>query len=397
MNDRESTYRFVVYEADRAWTRWTDHCVRQADHVLMVGDAHSSPAPGELERHLVERWQRAHPPRRSLALVREGDGEPAGTEAWLRERPGVGHLHLRTGNPLDFRRLARTLTGRGIGLVLGGGGARGFAHVGVLRAIQELSIPVDLVGGTSIGSIIGAAHAMGMPWRDVLENVRRHFESLFDFTLPLVSILAGRKVARELRAAFGERRIEELGIPFFCVSTNLTRAMETVHDRGSVVSALRASISLPGVFPPVASNGDLLVDGGLLNNIPIDVMAETSSGGPVLAVDVSPEVDIGASEVVPTEISGFQVLWHWLNPLTKSKIDLPSIPHVLTRTALISSIASGRNKHAEKTASLYLKLPVEDWKILEFSALDEIVERGYQASIGPLSEWWERNRAELAG
>ena len=217
---------------------------------------------------------------------------------------------------------------------------------------------------------------------------RSQFSALFDPTLPLVSLLAGRRIGARLADAFGGAAIEDLAIPYFCVSTNLTRATEVVHRRGSLTRAVRASISLPGILPPVASEGDLLVDGGLTNNLPIDVMRDAVGGGRVVAVDVRPEVDMPAGDELTYEISGWRILWQRLNPFARAPPP-PYILNLLTRSSLIASIIAEREKHARNAASLYLKIPAGGVKPLEFDAIEEIADRGYDATRDVIASWWE--------
>jgi predicted acylesterase/phospholipase RssA len=389
LNEREAAYRYVVYEADPKWSGWSERSIRQADHVLVVADAHGDPALGENELRMRERGSTARAPEQSLVLLwRPGSPGPSDTARWLEPRDFARHYHVRGGESGDLARLARVLTGNAVGLVLGGGGARGFAHIGVLRALAEVGVPVDLVGGTSIGAILAAEVAMGLGPAEMGELARKQFASIFDPTLPLVSLLAGRRIGTRLTDAFGDIALEDLAIPFFCVSTNLTQATEVVHRRGLLANAVRASISLPGILPPVASGGDLLVDGGLTNNLPIDVMRDAVAGGRVVAVDVSPEVDMPAGEEAGYEISGWRILWQRLNPFTRAAPP-PYILNLLTRSSLIASIIAEREKHARSAASLYLKIPAEDVKLLAFDAIEEIADRGYEATRDAVASWWE--------
>jgi predicted acylesterase/phospholipase RssA len=253
--------------------------------------------------------------------------------------------------------------------------------------MAEVGAPVDLVGGTSIGAILAAQVAMGMSPAEMREFARTQFASLFDPTLPIVSLLAGRRIGRRLSDFFGSTELEDLAIPFFCVSTNLTQATEVVHRQGLLANAVRASISLPGILPPVASGGDLLVDGGLTNNLPIDVMRDALTGVHVVAVDVSPEVDMRAGEEIGHGISGWRILRQRLNPFTGSSPP-PYILNLLTRSSLIASIIAEREKNARATASLYLKIPAEDVKLLAFDSIDEIADRGYEAARDSVARWW---------
>ena len=370
--------------------------IRSGALQVKYSNASFGPAPSEVEKRLEQRWAGGRAPKRGLVLLHTGTEEPSGTAAWLRERSVEVHYHITRDSSADFARLARSLTGRAVGLVLSGGGARGFAHVGVIRALQAAGVPIDMVGGTSIGAIVAALCAMRLPPEQQIAICKRHFESIFDPTLPLVSVLAGRRSTGELNTRFGPLEIEDLPVPFFCVSTNLTRAIEMVHQRGPLASALRASISLPGIFPPVSREGDLLIDGGLLNNLPIDIMTRCTEGGPVVAVDVTPDVDLRASSDAMPELSGFKVLWQHINPFSQS-VSMPNIMSVLTRSTLVAGAVAARRRLREAETGLYLKIPVDDWKLLDFGPIDEISNRGFESSIEKVKDWWAELGEETSG
>jgi predicted acylesterase/phospholipase RssA len=287
----------------------------------------------------------------------------------------------------DFERLARTLAGRAIGLVFGGGGARGFAHLGVWRALEELNVPVDFVGGTSIGSIPAAGFAMRLTAQRATEISKQRFASVLDPTLPLVSLLAGRRIDSQIKGFFGERQIEDLPLPFFCIATNLTASEEMVHRSGSVSAAVRSSISIPGVLPPVAHQGHLLVDGGLINNVPADVMKGLVQGGPVIAVDVTPEVDLRQFDDLPHVLSGWGVLWDRVNPLRNAP-NVPYILNVLTRSTVVASAAAKQVSAGD--GGLYLRLPLDEWGMFDFASVEAIAERGYETSRDSIRDWWEQ-------
>lgn len=387
--EQETAHPVLVYVADREWSAWTRRAVRHADHVLYVGDARADPEPGALERRVEAQWEAGRVPRRSLVLLQAGGGRAfSGTSAWLADRDVDGFFHARPGARDDFRRLARLLTGRAVGLVLGGGGARGCAHIGVLMAMQELGIPVDAIGGTSMGALVAGLYALGHEPRALPDLCRAHTQRLLDPTLPIVSLLAGHRAGKAFSEVFRSWSIEDLALPYYCISTNLTRADEVQHRTGSLSHAVRASISLPGILPPVAHEGDLLIDGGLLNNIPVDVMAGVTGGGPVIAVDVSPDVDLRAEVDVGTEVSGWGVLWSRLNPFQK-RIPAPSILSVLGRSVVVGSILTQRQRLGRGEDELYLPLPVGAFGLLEFKAIDEIVKVGLESSREPLRVWGE--------
>jgi predicted acylesterase/phospholipase RssA/CRP-like cAMP-binding protein len=389
LNEQELAQAFVLYEADPVLSRWTERAVRQADHVLFVADAAASPAPGEVERGLHARWRATRAPRRSLVLLHGRDvAAPRDTAAFLAAREVDCLYHLGRDRDADYARLARCLTGTAIGLVLGGGGARGFAHLGVLRALAEAEVPVDWVAGTSVGAIIAALVAQRLSPDEALARCQEHFSALRDPTLPVVALLAGRRIRAKLERVFGAVAIEDLPLPYLCVSTNLSRAAQAVHERGPLARAIRASIALPGVLPPVSVGEDLHVDGGLVNNLPIDLMAAKPEIGAVIAVDVSAEVEMRAPPGGEVEASGWRMLWERIHP-GAARREMPSIMSLLTRSALVASVYWTRERRAAEAASLYLRIPMADLRLLAFDRIDEIVSRGYAAARDAIRAWSE--------
>jgi predicted acylesterase/phospholipase RssA/CRP-like cAMP-binding protein len=392
LNEQELRHRFVLYETAEPGSRWTERTLRQADHVLFVADPGGDPEARMVERHLADRTPGAQAPRASLVLVRSTHATPPEGTATLLDGGRIdAHYHVAMDSPADFARLARCLAGAAIGLVLGGGGARGFAHLGVLRALAESGVPVDWVGGTSIGAIIAALVAQGAAPEEALGRCRRHFQALKDPTLPLVALLAGRRIRARLEDAFGAVAIEDLPLPYLCISTNLTRAAQAVHERGPLARAIRASISLPGILPPMRLDADLHVDGGLVNNLPIDVMATKPEIGAVIAVDVGAELEMGAPAGFEPELSGWRVLWERFAP-RPGRGRPPTIMSVLTRSSFVASVYWARERHTAEQASLYLRVPVADLRLLAFERIDDIAARGYDSTREAIKAWWEARR-----
>ncbi|MCG8420325.1 MAG: patatin-like phospholipase domain-containing protein [Proteobacteria bacterium] len=394
--EQENNHRYVVYQADSHWSPWSDRAIRHADHILIVADDRYSPAIGESEARMASRFATVRAPRRSLVLL-HAPAKTAfpGTARWLKIRHVDAHYHIRRGSASDMDRLARFLTGHAICLVLGGGGSRGYAHVGVIRGFEELGIPIDAIAGTSIGAVVAGAHALGMKWAELLGVLRPVFDSLIDPTLPIVSLASGRRAVLGGDQVAGSLHIEDLAIPYFCISTNLTRGQEVVHRRGSLATATRASGSLPGIFPPVPWNGDLLVDGGLSNNVPVDTMVRLFHGA-VVAIDVMPEVDLVAGRELPMHLSGWKVAWRMVNPLSQ-RVDMPNIVTILTRAVTTASHSLRRAEMARQLAALYLKPPVKQWNLLNFKAAPSIAEQGYRGTIETLRAWWQQAGKHLIG
>ncbi len=381
----EAEHRYVIYQADASDSLWTRRCLRQCDHVVIAADAAEDPradAPVHLERALSERTGRSA----SLVLLhRDATRLPTGTKAWLSGRTVDQHYHVRPDSRADFDRVARCLTGRAVGLVLGGGGARGLGHLGVVRALREAGIPIDIVGGTSMGSIMAAGCALEYDYQRMLKSNLDGWAALVkDKTLPIISFFTGYAISKVLYDELGETQIEDLWIPFFCVSANLTRARVDIHRRGPLVKAMLASARVPGLYPPIISNGDLLVDGGIINNVPVDIMRGSPGCGTVIASDVSPAYDPTEISDYGIGISGWKVLMERLKPSSKRQ-RLPGFFSVLMRTMEFGG-ASYKSQNIG-AADLYLTPPMETFGMGEYKRATEMAEVGYRYSSEKIADW----------
>ncbi|HVT34952.1 MAG TPA: patatin-like phospholipase family protein [Nevskiaceae bacterium] len=374
LNDLESVHRYLVYTSNSPSDAWSRRCMRQADRVLVVADATSPAADSPTVDALKAYGTRAHV---EMLMLRRDTG-PAGDVLGWRESIGARtHYFLRPGSKDDIASLARQITGRGIGLVLGGGGARGFAHIGMLRALAELKIPIDSVGGTSMGAFFGALIACGYDPAQITEIARETYVKknfLNDYLFPTVALIRGRKFVRRLHEIFQDRQIEQLRTPFFCVSTNLTRGTAMVHDRGPLHLWLATSMAVPGVAPPVGYRGELLADGAVVNSLPTDIM-QSLERGPIIASDVSTEGDLRAPGV---EGPDPEALFHW-GTVGKR----PGLMSIIFRTATLTS-ESGVAARAAR-ADLYVRMPVSGVGLFDWNTLDEVSERGYRYALEKLS------------
>ena len=379
LQKQELEHDYVIYQLDPDPSEWSRRCIRQADRVLIVGDASGSGARSELER-LVLPEQR---PR--LALLQKS-AEPTGTAAWIANRHLEGHHHVRLDQSADFDRLVRFLTGRAVGLTLGGGFARGLAHLGVIRAMRELGIPIDAIGGASMGSIVGAMWDQGWSEDRILAETRAGCENLFnDLTVPFIAFKSGKKFAGFISSVFGERQIEDLFLPYFCVSANLNRAEAAVHRRGSLAKAVLASARGPVIFPPVVYDGELHVDGGVLNNVPVDVMKSFVSGGIVIGVDASPPHELNLVEDYGSHVNGWEVVKSYISPFAKKRAQVPHLMLVLLRT-----IECGGLLHKQtivRVADLYLRPPLMQFMRTDFHAAPEIAQIGYDYASEQIQAW----------
>jgi lysophospholipid hydrolase len=381
---QEMAHRFVLYESDPGLSPWTERSIRQADHVIVVGDVTADPGLGEIETEILA--QTRHTPGRTLALVHPPNGMPSGTRRWLEPRNVSRHVHLRLDSEAHFDRLARLITGSAVALTLGGGFARGLAHLGVFRALEELGIPVDVVGGSSMGAMVGAQWALGWTPEDMATRTAEGFAaSLDDMTLPFLSFKRGGKHSRLIRGFFGDTQIEDLWYPYFCVSTNLNRSELAIHSTGSLAEAVTASTRAPGIFPPVVIAGELHVDGGLINNVPVDVMSDFANGGIVIGVNVSPPHELGEVDNYGHDVSGWQAAWSRFNPNRQKRSYRPSILLVLMRVIEFGGISYRRTK--AEMADLYISPDVLRFKRNDFVQFADMGDAGYAAAHPVLKKW----------
>ncbi len=382
----EAAHRVVFYCGDTPDSAWTQQCLRQADRVFLLA---RTDRPLPLRRFDMPPFKAPTTGLPELLLL-----HPDGLSRTLPEhfalRSGLfeSHHHLRAGSPEDVRRLARFISGRAVGLVLAGGGARGFAHIGVLKALFEAGVPIDNLGGASMGALIAAGVAAEWSIEELARRMRTAFvetNPLSDYTFPLIALVRGRKVSQLLRDNYGEGRIEELPKPFFCVSSDLTSGRIHVHRSGILWRALRASVALPGILPPVTHRGHLLVDGGVMNNLPVDVMAQNSHG-PIIASDVTGEIDLHATD----DRYGERPVW-WL--LGQRMRGTPSIVSILMRSGTVGSEAQRRL--VRQQANYLFEPPLEDIGLRDWHAFDRAIAEGYAHAMSvmekkgvPFGETW---------
>jgi predicted acylesterase/phospholipase RssA/CRP-like cAMP-binding protein len=384
--EQEEHYEHVIFECDETPSAWSARCLRQADVVMFAAAANADPAPGAHELRLRDGAIGFADTPRELILVHGGNGagKPE-TEQWLGDGSRfTRHHHVGRHDPPGYDRVARLVTGRAHGLVLGGGGARGFAHLGALRAFQEARIPIDIVGGTSMGAIVGAQYAMGYNLDQMIELNRRsfvHTNPISDYTIPLVSLIAGDRMSRTLKKMFGDARIEDQWMPYFCVATNLSRATIAVHQQGSLAFAVGTSIAVPGLAPPLIQDGDFLVDGGLLENVPVGVMRRVSQGR-VFTVDVSKRVEFTTTRKPYHALSGWRVLRERLGRVTR-RASVPSMYELLWRATVLNSVH--RSDEVRRMSDVYIHPELDDVEIFEWKEFDRAMEGGYRATVEALS------------
>ncbi|XP_044308971.1 patatin-like phospholipase domain-containing protein 7 [Varanus komodoensis] len=416
LGQQEDMHRIVLYQSDGSLTPWTQRCIRQADCILIVGLGEQEPTAGELERMLENTAVRA---QKQLILLHREDGPlPSRTVEWLNMRSWCSaHLHLRCPRRVfsrrslpklkelyervfqkppdrhsDFSRLARVLTGNAVALVLGGGGARGCSQVGIIRALNEAGIPIDMIGGTSIGAFMGALYAeersytqMRIRARQWAMNMNSVFRTVLDLTYPITSMFSGAFFNSGICDIFKDKQIEDLWIPYFTITTDITASAMRVHTDGCLWRYIRASMSLSGYLPPLCDpkDGHLLMDGGYINNLPADV-ARSTGAKVVIAIDVGSRDETNLTNYGDA-LSGWWLLWKRWNPLVE-KVKVLNMAEIQTRLAYVCCV---RQLEMVKSSDYceYIRPPIDRYGTLDFGKFDEICEVGYQHGKTVFSVW----------
>ena len=429
--DLEERYGMLLYIADtNVNSPWTQTCISQADCILLVGLAEGSPSIGEYERFLLGMKTTA---RKELVLLHVERYSPPGlTRKWLRNRMWIngGHHHIqmafrthsepvhpqvrRFGTALkqrvqvlqaeiqkytsrrirqmplysaetpfkgDFHRLARRLCGKSVGLVLGGGGARGISQIGVIRALEEAGVPIDIVGGTSIGAFIGALYArdadvvpmygrskkfagrMGSIWRFAL-----------DLTYPSASYTTGHEFNRGIFKTFGNSQMEDFWLEYYCNTTNISKSRMEFHNSGYVWRYIRASMSLAGLIPPLCDEGSMLLDGGYIDNLTVAHM-KSLGADVIFAIDVG-SLDDNLPQAFGDSLSGAWALVNRWNPFSAFP-NPPTLSEIQARLAYVSSV-DALDRAKQTPGCLYMRPPIDPYGTLEFGKFDEIYQVGYK-------------------
>jgi NTE family protein len=372
----ERTHDFVLYVAEADDTGWRHVVARQVDRLFRVGRGDRGP-PREPPKTTSP--LQAQQLVDLILLQPAGVSRPSASDSWLDATGAARLFHVRRTGDEDIRRLARVLTGQSVGLVLSGGGARAYAHIGAIKALRERGVAIDFVGGVSMGAIVAAGCAMGWDGAEMDRRIRDAFvrtSPLDDIALPLLAMTQGVKVGERLSRHFGDAEIADLWLPFFCLSSNLTTGAYQLHRRGLLRKALRASISLPGVLPPATDGVNVLVDGAVMKNYPADIM-RANQLGPIVGVDVTASRSITADDVARPES-----VWRWLR--SGQWRNGPPIVSLLMRAATVST---GRDLAAAREATDVLILPdVARIEIRDWGAYDVAVEAGYRATLDSLDK-----------
>lgn len=372
----EKLYKYILCEAEYGDSLWTGFTMRQADHVLFVASKDDNPLSNELKDWKLELLNEDNYEivRKSLAIIHDkSESTPIDLSHWREEYKNLKIVQIRRDFSSDITRLSRFLINASVGLVLGGGGARGFAHIGVIRALEEAGVEIDFVGGNSMGALIGAQYVNGKPLDEILKDTLKFTTGGELPTLPIISLVLGRRIEKDLKKMFGSSSVDMSWKPFFTVACNLTTAKLSVLEDGPLWKAVLASNSPAGLLPPVVKDGELLVDGAILNNVPADIMRSKIGSGKLIAVDV----DVREGPIVDKKLNRLSVSNYFLKKFRgQDENKNPNVTDILTRAGHIGALINMDEKIA--LSDYYLQPPVSNFSLIGYKRAHEIAEVGYE-------------------
>ena len=396
INNLGKDYKYIILECDPDNNMWTKWCTRIGDKFLFMLDPEDGINNSSMIREM-DGIQKNTPKHllvdRQLIIFHQNKNTfPTNTIKFLEElHPISNHYHIDINNEDDFNRLARILTGSSIGVAFGGGGARGIAHIGVYKALIEYGIPVDIVCGTSAGGMMSGLVASRYSIEEITEIFKNFGKNVkvkwADYTLPYSSIVKDPKLIEAYKSFCGEKKIEDLWLPMFCCAVNISSAELTVFDRGSLWRALRATTSLPGLLVPAVDNGSLFVDGGLINNMPGDILKERYNSK-LISVNVSPEKDLVPNFSEFPNQTKYLLKKMFLRKKFKKDyghIDIPNLASIMVRSIMVGS--AKKTNEVAKISEIYLSPPTDNFKMLDYDNLEKITEVGYKYAVEELNKY----------
>jgi len=373
----ERDHHVVLLTARLGDSNWARRAMGRADRVWLLarGDARPStpllpedPTPATRLKLL------------DVILVHDGGKSPASRpQDWADAAEAARVFHWRQERDDDLARLARTLAGKSVGLVLSGGGARAYAHIGAVDAFRKAGMEFDFIGGASMGAVIAAGVALEWSQEELVERVRNAFVSsnpLGDWQLPVISLSRGHRVDDRLEEHFGDVEISDMSRPFFCVSSNLSNGRPFIHRRGRLRDALRATIAIPGILPPVIDDENVLVDGAVFTNFPSEQMRAFHRGASA-GSDVT-----RAKGVNPDDFRNPPGFFNWVRQHGFN--ELPPIASLLMRSAT-AGVMVGQHQAFREAVDL-LVLPDTDTDLRQWKRFEETIDAGRRAAEFAISE-----------
>ena len=381
LNDEEAKHDYLFFVADSNLTDWSSLAIRHADMVLFIGMHHGDEGHSQKPLNDLEQFARGvHDLEgQRLLLIHEHGGEITGTHNWLKNRTVHMHHHADAGSKADFRRLARFVAGKAVGLVACGGGAYCAAHIGMFQAFLDAGLEFDIMGGTSGGAAMVGAFARGVDPEELDRRTHDIFVTngaLRRATWPRYSLLDHKVFDERLAHHYSDGRVEDLKIPYFAISTDLSHNRMRCIREGELWKVIRTSSAIPGLLPPVYTpEGDILVDGSLLSNVPLKQMCDLKAGPNVVINFDAPEITVPGLDYDALPSRGQLIRSVALPFLAKRFPDAPSASSILTRSLSVNR--EDFHKYMTSDDLLFVPPIPEDMSIMDWRRHSELKALAY--------------------
>lgn len=381
-------YEYIIYPIHLENNSFVIETLNKyAEKILLIANGNQPAYVSHHAKSIIKNYK-GHSKTELILQYENKTFNPIHTEKWLEQENFFRHHHICIDNASDIQRLGRFITGSAIGLVLGGGGTKGWAHIGALKALTDSKIPIDAICGTSVGSVAGGCYLTTHNFNELtskylkLQDAALKSLSLRELTLPLVSLFSGKSATLATRKSL-DFKMENLRIPLLCVSCNISQKKEFIHKKGYLGDAIRASASLPGLVPPFVIDNHLHVDGGVVNNLPVDVMSEyLENSGIIIAVSLTSESEKKSFSFPPV-----------MSPLNsilvklgfKKNYEMPSLFHTFIDSLLMGSYTKQIDQM--KLADILIQPELSDYNMLNKKNKSvELMNIGYKSAKKSIEE-----------
>ncbi len=391
----------IVYFLKSLETPLAKACLKKLDLLYLVADAQLSQKIDPVIINKIHSHESHFSTNPVLVLVHSADTvTPSNTTHWLEQTQFSMHHHIRINTTKHYQRLLRFIRGKAVGLVLGGGGTRGWAHLGAIKALREQKIPIDMIGGASVGAIIAGCYAIQESFTDANKRFHTIVESSRgstswkSLTWPYVSLFDSKKFTESLQQVFTNIQIEDLWLPYFCISSNMATSSEDIHRSGLLWKKTRCSSSVPGIIPPMVINGELHLDGGLLNNLPVDVMRQfLGKKGRITAVELNTSLYDYRRYSFPPILTLKNILLAKLGLAPREAYKFPRFIDNFLSGLLIGS--STKTRQNGFSANFLINLNLSKFRLFHssFKEAEKMTETGYQETMVRINQ--EKNKKLL--
>lgn len=385
LTDQEDQFEFIIYEVKPELTTWTNLSLHLSDKIFLIASSKTDEALNTVETAIFSSGIVSTKSIEFILIHPDHIQLPKNTRRWLTNRQVARHHHIKLNEMWTILKLIRFIKGKSIGLVCGGGGAHALGYLGLHKALMELNIPVDILGGTSAGAMVAAFIAHNYSPEKIQEILTFDSNKFIEFTIPMIGISSGRRWSNQLKKIYTEYNdIEDLWKSFFCIATNISQYKMDVLQTGLLWKAIRATTSLPAVFPPISNNNDdLLIDGGIVNNLPIDVMKDKMEYGKIIAIHLTLNSSFHAK--IPDGIlSGWKLFLQRFLPYKSKLNQMPNMTDIITNTIMICSQA--HESRIAHQANILIHLDYSKFSFHNFEAAKEIIDEGYRQSMMQLKK-----------